>query len=66
MTRIKPWNVGWTQQARPGRWRALFNVEHDPMALKIESVEINCRDRKGRIFARVQISGLVLNAGEKR
>lgn len=47
--------------------RFLFNVEHDPMALKIESVEINCRDKEGQnLSLGLQISGLVLNAEEKR
>ena len=47
----------------------LFNVERDPMALKIESVEITSRDKDGQnLSLGMQISGLVLNHGgeEKR
>jgi len=49
--------------------RFLFNVEHDPMALKIESVEITSRDKEGQnLSLGLQISGLVLNVSpeEKR
>lgn len=42
--------------------RFLFNVEHDPMALQIESVEITSRDKEGQnLSLGLQISGLVLN-----
>ncbi len=39
----------------------LYNVERDPMALKIESVELTARDNNGRqLTLAMQISGLVL------
>ena len=42
--------------------RFLFNLEKDPMALKIESVEITSRDKDGQqLSLGLQISGLVLN-----
>lgn len=45
----------------------LYNVEHDPMALKIESVEISTRDKDGQnISLGLQVSGLVLNGTEER
>ena len=45
--------------------RFLFNLEKDPMALKIESVEINARDKDGQqLSLGLQISGLVLNRVE--
>jgi len=45
--------------------RFLFNVERDPMALKIEAVEIAARDKDGQnLSLGLQISGLVLNGTE--
>lgn len=45
--------------------RFLYNIEEDPMALKIESVEINARDKEGQqLSLGLQISGLVLNRAE--
>jgi hypothetical protein len=60
MRRIRRWNVAWMPPARWARWRKfLFNVERDPMALKIESVEITARDKEGQnLSLGLQISGL--------
>lgn len=45
--------------------RFLYNIEKDPMALKIESVEINVRDKEGQqLSLGLQLSGLVLNPTE--
>lgn len=45
----------------------LFNVEHDPMALKIESVEITSRDKDGQnLSLGLQVSGLVLSGTEEK
>jgi Tfp pilus assembly protein PilO len=42
--------------------RFLYNVEKDPMALKLEAVEISSRDNNGQqISLGLQISGLMLN-----
>jgi Tfp pilus assembly protein PilO len=39
----------------------LYNVERDPMALKVESVELTARDNNGRqLTLAMQLSGLVL------
>jgi hypothetical protein len=39
----------------------LYNIEKDPMALRIESVEISSRDETGQTLAvNLQVSGLVL------
>lgn len=47
--------------------RFLFNVERDPMALKIEAVEIAARDKDGQnLSLGLQISGLVLNGTEAK
>jgi hypothetical protein len=47
--------------------RFLYNVEQDPMALKIESVEIAARDKEGaQLSMGLQISGLVLNLAEEK
>lgn len=47
--------------------RFLYNVEHDPMALKIESVEITARDKEGQnLSLGLQVSGLVLNGTEEK
>jgi len=41
----------------------LFNIEQDPMALKIESLEITSRDKDGQqLSLGLQISGLVLSS----
>jgi len=42
--------------------RFLYEIEKDPLALKIESVEINARDRTGQqLSLGLQVSGLRLN-----
>jgi len=42
--------------------RFLFNVEKDPLALKVEAVEITSRDDTGRqLSLALQVSGLLLN-----
>ena len=42
--------------------RFLFNIEKDPMALKIESLEITSRDKDGQqLSLGLQLSGLVLS-----
>ena len=42
--------------------RFLFEVEKDPLALKVEGVEINTRDNDGRqLTLSLQVSGLLLN-----
>ena len=47
--------------------RFLYNVERDPMALRIESVEITSRDKDGQnLSLGMQISGLVLNTVEEK
>jgi len=47
--------------------RFLFLIEQDPMALKIESVEITGRDKEGaQLSMGLQISGLVLNLPEEK
>ena len=47
--------------------RFLYNIEKDPMALKIESVEITARDKDGaQLSLGLQISGLVLNLPEEK
>jgi Tfp pilus assembly protein PilO len=44
----------------------LYDLEKDPMALKLESVELSSRDNQGQQLALgVQISGLVLTPNEK-
>jgi hypothetical protein len=46
--------------------RFLYDLERDPMALKLENVEISSRDSDGQQLALgLQVSGLVLN-GEQR
>jgi hypothetical protein len=43
--------------------RFLYNIEKDPLALKIDSVEITARDNNGQQLALgLQISGLLLNS----
>jgi hypothetical protein len=45
----------------------LYNVEHDAMALKIESVEITARDKTGQnLSLGLQVSGLALNGTEEK
>src|SRR5262249_49455941 len=42
--------------------RLLYNVEKDPLALKVESVEITSRDDRGQqLSLALQVSGLLLN-----
>jgi hypothetical protein len=42
--------------------RFLYNVEKDPLALKVEAVEISSRDDNGRqLSLGLQVSGLLLN-----
>jgi hypothetical protein len=41
--------------------RFLYDIENDPMALKLDSVEISARDKEGQqLVLGIQISGLVL------
>lgn len=43
--------------------RFLYNIETDPMALRIEAVEIQSRDETGQTLAvNLQVSGLVLGS----
>jgi hypothetical protein len=43
--------------------RFLYNIERDPLGLKLESVEISARDNEGQqITLGLQISGLILNS----
>lgn len=45
--------------------RFLYNVERDPLALRVESVEITSRDNEGRqLSLGLQVSGLLLNPQE--
>lgn len=47
--------------------RFLYNIENDPMALRIESVEITARDKEGaQLSLGLQISGLVLSQPEDK
>ena len=47
--------------------RFLYDIEKDPMALKLESVEISSRDTDGQQLALgLQVSGLVLTPSEQR
>lgn len=47
--------------------RFLYNIETDPMALKIDSVEISARDKQGQqLSLGLQLSGLVLGAPPDR
>lgn len=47
--------------------RFLFNLERDPMALKIDSVEITARDKEGQnLSLGMQVSGLVLSPVEEK
>jgi len=50
----------------PALTRFLFDLEKDPMALKLESVELAARDNNGHVLnLGVQISGLVLTPQQK-
>lgn len=50
----------------PALTRFLYDLEKDPMALKLESVELGSRDNNGRVLnLGVQISGLVLTPQQK-
>jgi len=45
----------------------LYAIEKDPMALKLDSVELSARDSAGQLLTLgLQISGLVLNAPAKK
>lgn len=45
----------------------LFDIEKDPMALKVDSVELSAKDNTGQsLNLGLQISGLVLNSQVKR
>jgi len=47
--------------------RFLYDVEKDPMALRLEIVEVSSRDAEGQQLALgLQVSGLVLTPQEKR
>jgi hypothetical protein len=44
----------------------LYSLERDPMALKLQSVELSARDNDGQQFALgLQVSGLILTAQEQ-
>jgi hypothetical protein len=46
--------------------RFLYSVERDPMALRLESVELGARDKEGQVLSLgLQLNGLVLNAQSK-
>lgn len=46
--------------------RFLYEIESDPMALKVENVELTTRDPQGRQMALgLQVSGLVLETSEE-
>ncbi len=46
--------------------RFLYNIEKDPMALKVESVELGSRDKDGQALTLgLQLSGLVLTPATK-
>lgn len=45
----------------------LFNLEKDPMAIRIETLELSARDGEGQLLSvGLQVSGLSLAAEEKR
>lgn len=45
--------------------RFLYDIEKDPMALKLQTVELSARDNEGSLLSLgVQISGLVLTGGK--
>lgn len=47
--------------------RFLHDIERDPMALRVESVEITARDNAGeQLSLALQVSGLLLNPEEQR
>ena len=47
--------------------RFLYDIERDPMALRLEIVEVSSRDAEGqRLALGLQVSGLVLTPREKR
>jgi len=47
--------------------RFLYEIEKDPMALRMDAVEISARDNEGQqINLGLQVSGLVLTAQESR
>jgi len=46
--------------------RFLYNIENDPMALRVESVEISARDNDGQqLTLSLQVSGLLLSQAEQ-
>lgn len=46
--------------------RFVYNLERDPVAVKIDSLELSCRDKQGRqLTLGVQVSGLVLTPPKK-
>lgn len=47
--------------------RFLYNVEQDPLAVKVDSLEITARDDNGeQLTLGLQVSGLILNPGRAR
>ena len=47
--------------------RFLYDIEKDPMALKLQSVELSSRDNDGQQFALgLQVSGLILTSQEPK
>ena len=46
--------------------RFLYSAEREPMALKMQSVELGARDKEGQVLSLgLQISGLILNSSAK-
>ncbi len=77
ITSIKPqWKRGseehWSLECRADAFggiealtRFLYNVEKDPLALKVEALEITARDNSGQQLALgLQVSGLLLNPSQ--
>jgi hypothetical protein len=46
--------------------RFLYEIEHDPMALRVENLEITSRDESGRTLSlALQVSGLILTEAQE-
>ena len=46
--------------------RFLYSAEREPMALKMQSVELGARDKEGQVLSLgLQISGLILDSSAK-
>jgi hypothetical protein len=46
--------------------RFLFNLEQDPIALRVDAIEISARDQGQNLSLALQVSGLMLDAPEGR